>query len=119
MEVEYDLIVQEQGYSQCNNYRGIKLLSHNMKVWERMRRGVSTTENQFGFMSKCSTTKPYISSRKEIDVKTHTTKSLGVLWRCSKARGVLVSYIKGIKDMYDGAKTRVRMLEETRSTSKS
>ncbi|KAF3665017.1 hypothetical protein FXO38_09825 [Capsicum annuum] len=45
----------------CNNYRGIKLLSHTMKVWERvvelrMRRIVTIFENQFGFMPGHSTT---------------------------------------------------------------
>ncbi|XP_070044881.1 uncharacterized protein [Nicotiana tomentosiformis] len=39
----------------CNNYRGNKLLSHTMKMWEwviegRLRRCVSIFENQFGFM---------------------------------------------------------------------
>ena len=45
----------------CNNYRGIKLLSHSMKIWERvvevrLRRIVSISENQFGFMPSHSTT---------------------------------------------------------------
>ena len=45
----------------CNNYRGIKLLSHTMKVWERVvemrvRGVVSISENQFGFMPRRSTT---------------------------------------------------------------
>lgn len=36
----------------CNNYRGIQLLSHTMKVWERvvnmrMRKSVSISKNQF------------------------------------------------------------------------
>ncbi|XP_070055686.1 uncharacterized protein [Nicotiana tomentosiformis] len=40
---------------------GIKLLSHTMKVWERVldkraRAGVSISENQFGFMPRWSTT---------------------------------------------------------------
>ena len=39
----------------CNHYRGIKLLSHAMKVWERMvemgmRKDVFFSENEFGFM---------------------------------------------------------------------
>lgn len=33
-----------------------------------------------------------------------------VLWRCLKVRGVLVTYIAAIKDMYDGAETQVRTL---------
>jgi len=63
MEVEYnDPVVQEQGDIQtCNHYRGIKLLKHTMKVWERviemrMRRGMVISENQFGFMSGRSST---------------------------------------------------------------
>jgi len=46
----------------CNNYRGIKLLSHTMKLWERVIEGrLSTTieisENQFGFRPGRSTIK--------------------------------------------------------------
>ncbi|PHU05054.1 PHD finger protein ALFIN-LIKE 3 [Capsicum chinense] len=45
----------------CTNYRGIKLLSHTMKIWERLvelrlRRIVPISKNQFGFMPGRSTT---------------------------------------------------------------
>jgi hypothetical protein len=44
----------------CTNYRGIKLMSHTIKLCERIiehrLRGVTNvTENQFGFMSERST----------------------------------------------------------------
>ena len=45
----------------CGNYRGIKLLSHTMKLWERVietriRQETMIRENQFGFMQGRSTT---------------------------------------------------------------
>nr|XP_043639668.1 uncharacterized protein LOC122610773 [Erigeron canadensis] len=44
----------------CSNFRGIKLLSHTMKLWERviemrLRRVIKMAENQFGFMLGRST----------------------------------------------------------------
>ncbi|RZB55499.1 Villin-4 isoform D [Glycine soja] len=46
----------------CANYRGIKLMSHTMKLWEkvierRLRKETQVTENQFGFMPGRSTMK--------------------------------------------------------------
>ena len=45
----------------CFNYRGIKLMCHNMKLWEkvieyRLRQDIKISENQLGFMSRRSTT---------------------------------------------------------------
>ncbi|KAK2921479.1 hypothetical protein Q8A73_000964 [Channa argus] len=45
----------------CGNYRGIKLISHTMKLWERvvearLRAEVSICEQQYGFMPRKSTT---------------------------------------------------------------
>ena len=52
----------------CTNYRGIKLMSHTMKLWEkviehRLRRMTSVTKNQFGFMPGRSTTKAIFLTR--------------------------------------------------------
>lgn len=45
----------------CTNYRGIKLMCHKMKLWERvidarLRRLINISKNQFGFMPGRSTT---------------------------------------------------------------
>ena len=45
----------------CGNYRGIKLMSHTMKLWERvvearLRAEVNVCEQQCGFMPRKSTT---------------------------------------------------------------
>ena len=44
----------------CSNYRGIKLISHTMKLWERvikhrLRHHAKIAKNQFGFMLGRST----------------------------------------------------------------
>ena len=44
----------------CNNYRGIKLMSHTMKLWERviehrLRAITRVSMNKFGFMPRRST----------------------------------------------------------------
>ena len=41
----------------CSNYRGIKLISHTIKLWEkviehRLREHAKIAENQFGFMPR-------------------------------------------------------------------
>ena len=46
---------------ECGNYREIKLMSHSMKLWERVieariRKEVTIAEQQFGFMPGRSTT---------------------------------------------------------------
>ena len=52
----------------CNNYRGIKLISYTIKLWEKViERRIRTTTmilgNQFGFMLGKSTTDTIFLSR--------------------------------------------------------
>ena len=53
---------------ECNNYRGIKLMSHFMKLWERiiearLREIVNIRDNQFGFRPGMSTQEPVFALR--------------------------------------------------------
>ena len=53
---------------ECGNYWGIKLISHTMKLWERviearLRKKVTIAEQQFGFMSGRCTTDPIFCLR--------------------------------------------------------
>ena len=55
-------IYKNKGDAQCcGNYRGIKLMSHTMKVWERiiearLRDRVEISKQQYGFMPGKETT---------------------------------------------------------------
>ncbi|GKC19806.1 retrovirus-related pol polyprotein LINE-1 [Tanacetum coccineum] len=113
----------------CSNYRGIKLLGHTMKLWERvierrLRRETSMTENQFGFMPGRSSVeaihliRSLIEKYKErqrdmhmafLDLeKAYDSVPRELIWKTLVYKGTSRRYIKVIRDMYDGAKTYVR-----------
>nr|GEV63279.1 hypothetical protein [Tanacetum cinerariifolium] len=110
-------------------WRGIKLLSHTMKLWERvierrLRRETRVSENQFGFMPGWSTNKEihllrslikkYRERQRDLYLafldleKAYDSVMRELVWRTLRDKGTPRIYSRVIKDMYDGVKTRVR-----------
>ncbi|KAK3548937.1 hypothetical protein QTP70_021683 [Hemibagrus guttatus] len=113
----------------CSNYRGIKLMSHTMKVWERvvearLRKVVEICEQQYGFMPRKSTTdaifalrilmEKYRDGQKELHcVFVDLEKAYGrvpreELWYCMRKSGVAEKYVRVVQDMYERSRTVVR-----------
>lgn len=113
----------------CSNYRGIKLMSHTMKLWKRviehrLRRVTSVTKNQFGFMPGRSTTEAifllrqlmerYREQKKDLHMvfidleKAYDKIPWPVMWWALEKHNVPTKYISLIKDMYTNVVTSVR-----------
>ena len=65
----------------CSNYRGIKLISHTIKLWERvvearLRREVTFGEQEYGFMPRKSTTDTMFASKVLIEKYREGQKEL-------------------------------------------
>ncbi|XP_063620491.1 uncharacterized protein LOC134792945 isoform X2 [Cydia splendana] len=70
---------------ECNNYRGIKLMSHSMKIWEkvierRLRHESDITQNQFGFMPGRGTTDAIFALRQLCEKYRRAKKNLHMVF---------------------------------------
>ena len=70
---------------ECGNYRGIKLTSHTMKVWEkvidrRLREETTMGEEQFGFMPGKGTTDAIFAARQMIEKHRDRHKELHMVF---------------------------------------
>jgi len=113
----------------CGNYRGIKLMSHTMKLWERvvekrMRERVDICEQQYGFMPGRSTTDAIFALRRLIEKyregrselhcvfvdleKAYDRVPREELWYCLRASEVPEKYIRVVQEMYKESVTAVR-----------
>ena len=115
---------------ECGSYRGIKLLDHTMKVFERviekkLRRSVEIDEQQFGFQPGKGTTdaifivrqmqEKYLGMKKElwmafVDLeKAFDRVPREVLWWALRYMGVCEWLVKVIMTMYEDVTTAVKV----------
>jgi len=115
---------------ECGSYRGIKLLEHAMKVFERViearvRSRIKIDNMQFGFCSGKGTTdaifivrqmqEKYLAGKKDlwlafVDLeKAFDRVPRGVLWWALRVLGVEEYLVNVIKAMYEGASTAVKL----------
>ena len=113
---------------ECNNFRGIKLLSHTLKLWERvvesrLRKIVNISEKQYWFQPGKSTIQPLFclwmlqEKHREfgkalhavfVDLeKAYDRMPRELIWYSLRRKGVPEAYITIIRDRYDGCKTSV------------
>ncbi|KAK3511018.1 hypothetical protein QTP70_029036 [Hemibagrus guttatus] len=113
----------------CSNYRGIKLMSHTMKLWERvvearLRKVVEICEQQYGFMPRKSTIdaifalrilmEKYRDGQRELHCvfvdleKAYDRVPREELWYCMRKSGVAEKYVRVVQDMYERSRTVVR-----------
>lgn len=113
----------------CGNFRGIKLTSHTLKIWERvlserLQSLVNFTENQFGFIAGKGTTEAIHAIRLLIEKARENKQTLWMIfidlekafdrvprtliWQALRSQNVPERYIKLITDMYRNVQTSVR-----------
>ena len=114
-------IYKTKGDAQCcKSYRGIKLVSHTMKIWEkiieaRLRDSVEISKQQYGFMPGKGTTdamfalrmlmEKYRKGQRELHYvfvdlkKAYDRVFRAELWYCMRKSGIVEKYVQLVQDM--------------------
>ena len=111
----------------CSNYKGINLISHTMKLWERVveaRLRHEVTISEYGFMPRKSTTDAMFALRVLMEKYGERQKELycvfmGLkkaydkvpreeLWYCMRKSQVAEKYVKVVQDMYEDSVATMR-----------
>ena len=133
-------IYKNKGDAQCcGNYKGIKLMSHTMKVWERtiearLRDRVEISKQQYGFMPGKGTTdaifalrmlmEKYRNGQRELHCvfvdleKAYDRVPREKLWYCMRKSGIVEKYVQFVQDIYEESETVVRCAVETTESFK-
>ena len=127
---------------ECGNYRGIKLMSHTMKLWDRVmkvriRKEVTIAEQQLGFMPGKSTTDSTFCLRMLLENWNEGQKAVHCafidlekaydrvprkeLWEWLRLAETSECYIRIIKDIYDfdNCETATTTVKSATTTVKS
>ena len=116
---------------ECGNYQGIKLMSHTMKLFERiidqrLRQECSVSECQYGFRPGCGTMDPIFALRTLQETHQCRNQPLHfafldlqrafdsvpreIIWWALRAKAVPEAYIGVIQDMYANTEAVVKTI---------